>query len=261
MAGHREEGKSDGEDSEKEESDDEDEEDLCSLRVPLGLKNQGCTCYMNSLLQQLFLCKSFRDKILSAKIPERYRMSIWHRHGESLVGCTIAIHHDNNVNNSNTGNKKQQFVARVVAFDNATQKHELEFGEKRHTTKLDLRSRMNTCTVIGDNDSDATVAASCEAEMDEVQQARKDAYNVLSELQRCFCYMLWSNYTYYDPKPLVDACQCLRMEYTVYQQVRFILFLCIVQRTMHTNKTNLLPILCTSLTLTYDFYHLFKRTT
>ena len=69
VAGHREEGKSDGEDSEKEESDDEDEEDLCSLRVPLGLKNQGCTCYMNSLLQQLFLCKSFRDKILECKNP------------------------------------------------------------------------------------------------------------------------------------------------------------------------------------------------
>lgn len=32
----------------------------------VGIKNLGCTCYMNSLLQQLFMLKSFRDGILAS---------------------------------------------------------------------------------------------------------------------------------------------------------------------------------------------------
>lgn len=33
----------------------------------VGIKNLGCTCYMNSLLQQLFMLKNFRDAILASK--------------------------------------------------------------------------------------------------------------------------------------------------------------------------------------------------
>ena len=36
----------------------------------VGLKNQGCTCYMNSLLQQLFIIPSLRNDILNVKLPE-----------------------------------------------------------------------------------------------------------------------------------------------------------------------------------------------
>jgi len=36
----------------------------------VGLRNYGCTCYMNSLMQQLFMIKEFRNRILQSKIPE-----------------------------------------------------------------------------------------------------------------------------------------------------------------------------------------------
>lgn len=35
--------------------------------TPVGLKNQGCTCYLNSLLQILFFTPEFRNVIY--KIP------------------------------------------------------------------------------------------------------------------------------------------------------------------------------------------------
>lgn len=40
------------------------------IKSPLGyvgLQNQGATCYMNSLLQQLFVIPQFRNGILSAE--------------------------------------------------------------------------------------------------------------------------------------------------------------------------------------------------
>lgn len=36
----------------------------------VGLKNLGCTCYMNSLLQQFFMVPDFRQGILSINFPK-----------------------------------------------------------------------------------------------------------------------------------------------------------------------------------------------
>lgn len=35
----------------------------------VGLKNGGATCYMNSVIQQLFMIRSLRTALLSVKIP------------------------------------------------------------------------------------------------------------------------------------------------------------------------------------------------
>ena len=42
----------------------------------VGLKNQGATCYMNSLLQQLFMVPTFRDGLLTAAPPQKQRSKI-----------------------------------------------------------------------------------------------------------------------------------------------------------------------------------------
>ena len=36
----------------------------------VGLRNFGCTCYMNSLIQQLFMIPEFRAGILKAELPK-----------------------------------------------------------------------------------------------------------------------------------------------------------------------------------------------
>ena len=56
-----------------------------------GLKNQGCTCYMNSLLQQLFMNSSFRAAILNTTMRECHRSTLWHRAPEGLVGLDVLI--------------------------------------------------------------------------------------------------------------------------------------------------------------------------
>lgn len=35
----------------------------------VGLKNLGCTCYINSLLQQFYMIKQFRNALLNTPIP------------------------------------------------------------------------------------------------------------------------------------------------------------------------------------------------
>lgn len=42
------------------------------VRGFVGLKNPGATCYMNSVLQQLFMIRPLRSALLSIKFPAEY---------------------------------------------------------------------------------------------------------------------------------------------------------------------------------------------
>jgi ubiquitin C-terminal hydrolase len=42
----------------------------------VGLVNLGCTCYMNSVMQQLFMCPQFRNFICTSNDPKRHSMPI-----------------------------------------------------------------------------------------------------------------------------------------------------------------------------------------
>ena len=44
--------------------------DMKTLENHTGLTNLGCTCYMNSVIQQLFACQDYRNMIISAKHSE-----------------------------------------------------------------------------------------------------------------------------------------------------------------------------------------------
>jgi len=50
----------------------------------VGLKNQGLTCYMNSLLQQIFMNVEMRETILKTPLPSYHRFSF--RKCEDMVG-------------------------------------------------------------------------------------------------------------------------------------------------------------------------------
>ncbi len=56
----------------------------------VGLRNQGCTCYMNSLLQQIFMISEIRNAVLTAKRHQPNELI----KGKALVGKKIAISFD-----------------------------------------------------------------------------------------------------------------------------------------------------------------------
>ena len=62
-----------------------------------GLKNQGCTCYMNSLLQQMFMNIDIREAILKTPLKESHRSTLWHKSDEELVGCRYRFQWKNGV--------------------------------------------------------------------------------------------------------------------------------------------------------------------
>ena len=46
-------------------------EEYDSVGPYVGLRNCGATCYMNALLQQLYMISSFKDTILSISLPQK----------------------------------------------------------------------------------------------------------------------------------------------------------------------------------------------
>jgi hypothetical protein len=49
-------------------------------------------------------------------------------------------------------------------------------------------------------------------------ESEEAAYRVLEQLQRTFCFMKYSKKRYFDPRPFVDACKTLNLNFNVYHQ-------------------------------------------
>jgi ubiquitin C-terminal hydrolase len=171
-----------------------------------GLRNHGCTCYLNSLLQQLFMNQNFRKAILSVPLKEIYRSTLWHLDDHELVGRQYDFEWANGT----------WYRGQVVHFDPDSKLHTIQYaileGQKTHNTSvLSIRTgalRKET----------GRVRAIEVSEEDQLSERESQAVVVLEQLQRTFCYMEKSEKRHFDPKLLIDACKTLNLEFNVYHQ-------------------------------------------
>ena len=166
----------------------------------VGLKNQGCSCYMNSFLQQIFMERSLRHGLLTAQVPakeptETIDLATVRTHPESLVGLRIA----NQCYNGKT------FEAAVVDYDERTGQHTIQYDEGEDAVLNVFHGRP------GKETGQFTI-------LERELEGEEATCEVLRQVQRTFCYLRDSEMRYFDPKALVDACKCLNLEFSVYQQ-------------------------------------------
>ncbi|KAF0685065.1 Aste57867_22993 [Aphanomyces stellatus] len=169
----------------------------------VGLKNQGCSCYMNSFLQQLFMYEPIRQGLLAAEIPldqypatpesEMNLQGLVHTNPKGLIGRRIM----NEVNNG------RSFEAQITGYDPQSKIHLIKYDEGGNEVRLKLwgKEAMNRVTLLPP-----------------VMSGDEATVEVLRQVQRTFWYLRESEMRYYNPKALVEACKCLNLEFSVYQQ-------------------------------------------
>ncbi len=102
-----------------------------------GLRNQGCTCYMNSLLQQLFMMRSLRERICEAPLPVSLRSNLpsGTRKNRSLQQSFDGKSRDPEYQHSLVGKRISlqwesgtSYEARVDSYDEVTGMHVITYA-------------------------------------------------------------------------------------------------------------------------------------
>jgi len=192
----------------------------------VGLKNQGCTCYMNSLLQQLFMIPSVRHAVLRAKVRRTSRqMARFVANPRDLVGRRLVFAIENG----------KVVEGQVTGYDEASGMHRVQYatlGEHCFRLKEGRLGRETGDFWFADdgnvqNGMDQLQPTPAPSPVDEdttAEESQKKRQKIeggqklLEQIQRTFAFLLSSEKRYFDPRLLVEACRVLNLQYSVYQQ-------------------------------------------
>ena len=205
-----------------------------------GLKNQGCTCYMNSVLQQLFMMPDLRKSLCSAPLPASIRASggVISSRGADLVGKQVSMQWESG----------HTYAATVEAFDGKTGMHTIRYNkipvatvagsnhQQVHPEDVERlppslqeefflsEGRPGKETGVFEvlatnegNDKGKGLVGSDE----EIKETEEEASSrhLMEEMQRTFIHLEeGSRGRCFDPRALVEACACLKLEFDVWQQ-------------------------------------------
>ena len=207
-----------------------------------GLRNQGCTCYMNSFLQQVFMMPELRKNMCLAPLPLSLRSSgsVVSSKGENLVGKVLSMQWENGLSydavvesfDKNTGMHTIRYRAvpvATVAGVNHLQvlpqdierlpsmlPDEFVLSEGRPGKETGVFERLEdepTRDDSGDRKDNET--------KQEVKESEDEAASrhLMEEVQRTFIHLdEGSRGRCFDPRALVEASACLKLEFDVWQQ-------------------------------------------
>lgn len=173
----------------------------------IGLKNQGCTCYMNSLLQVLYMCPQFREAILNTPIRECHRTTLWHHEDSQLVGEKVMFEWSNG----------EWRYGNIVGFDADTRNHRVQYERLDGTLDEIVSFNLHEGRIHRETGRVKLVKEDAE-NGDPINEREDAAFRVMEQLQRAFTFMKLSKKKYLDPRPFVDSCKSLNLSFNVYHQ-------------------------------------------